>query len=110
MAPKRRISGKRRVQEGLPAPPELEREALLAKKMAYLVTLPHPQQDRSADGHRLVAPRTKSKQQVLECLLDACARPVHANPAGVAAEHTPVTCKLLGKAAADHGPDLSESL
>ena len=34
-------------------------------RTVYLVTLPHPVQAFSSDGYALVAPETKSKQEIL---------------------------------------------
>ena len=48
-----------------------------AKHMAYLVTFPHPRQELSSTGEKLVAPGSKTKQFLLSCVLDACARPIY---------------------------------
>ncbi len=46
-----------------------------SKRMVYLVTLSHPRKSHSSCGKRLVAPGTKTKQQILDCFLDAAAHP-----------------------------------
>ena len=46
-----------------------------ARNMSYLVTLPHPKQEFSSAGVKLVAPESLTKQAVLEAFLSACAEP-----------------------------------
>jgi hypothetical protein len=41
----------------------------------YLVTPPHPKITHSKCGRKLIAPGSMRKQQVLQCLLDACKNP-----------------------------------
>ena len=50
-------------------------EKVGAKRQVYLVTPPHPRQTHSRCGKRLVAPGSKTKDQILECFLDAAAHP-----------------------------------
>ena len=47
-----------------------------ARQDVYLVTFPHPVQTHAANGVRLVAPESLTKEQVLGALLDSCAHPV----------------------------------
>ena len=46
-----------------------------ARKRVYLVTLPHPRQDASGDGRRLVAPETFSAEQILEIFQHCAFKP-----------------------------------
>ena len=83
------LTGKRRLREKtpppgshpqrpLPAPLELESEAPQDSKLkAYLITLPRPKPGTvsSLTGRPLVAPGSKTKAEVLACLLDAFANP-----------------------------------
>ena len=50
-------------------------EKVGATRQVYLVPLPHPRQTHSRCGKRLVAPGSKTKDQILECFLDAAAHP-----------------------------------
>ena len=59
-----------------PLPDFSQEEVTGARQDVYLVTFPHPVQTHAANGVRLVAPESKTKEQVLGCLLDACAHPV----------------------------------
>ena len=63
----------------LPQPPVLPPEEPRAKRMVYLVTMPHPVSERSTDGVKLVAPETLSKQDVLDRILLAAERPHYAS-------------------------------
>ena len=83
-------------QASLPAPLELEAEAPGdARRQVYLVTLPCPKPGSvSADGIPLVAPGSKTKEEVLRCFLDACAHPVYANLAQPG--HTQVQLEKAG--------------
>ena len=72
------------LQAPLPAPLDLEGDlgkegSADTKRRAYIVTLPHPLQPRARTGERLVAPGTKTKEQIMVCFLDACAHPVYLN-------------------------------
>ncbi len=46
-----------------------------SRRQAYLVTFPHPRVSHSKCGVQLAAPGSKTKDQVLACLLDACKNP-----------------------------------
>ena len=72
-----RVSGKQGSrQEPLAAFPELGDEGSAdTSRTVYLVTLPHPKQERSQEGVKLVAPETMSKENVFRCFFDACAHP-----------------------------------
>ena len=75
----------RRPQNPLPDILELGDEGTAEdKKKVYLVTLPHPKQDRSADGFPLVAPGSLSKQDILERFRDSCAHPIYADQVSMA--------------------------
>jgi hypothetical protein len=80
--PLRRLRAKtpppRRAQQTLPEPLVLEDETADDKKRAlYFITFPRPLQERASTGEKLVAPESKTKSQMLSCLLDACERPVY---------------------------------
>ena len=62
-------------QESLPA--ELFADDGAAKRQVYLVTRPHPSQERAAAGTPLRAPNTYSRQFLLDALLDSCASPIY---------------------------------
>jgi len=62
-------------QDGLP--PELLAEGAPSRKHVYLVTCPHPTQDRAADGTPLRSPNAYNHQKLLDALLDACAKPMY---------------------------------
>jgi hypothetical protein len=46
-----------------------------ARRSAWLVTFPHPLAETSADGFRLRAPETVSKQELFERFHDSCRHP-----------------------------------
>ena len=74
------------LQGTLPAPLDLDGDlgkegTAETKRMAYLVTLPHPRQPTASTGEQLVAPSKKTKEQIWNCFLDACANPVYVNQA-----------------------------
>ena len=46
-------------------------EDVSKSKRAYLVTLPHTEAETSADGHRLVPPRTSTDWSLLSCCFDS---------------------------------------
>ena len=71
----------RHTQQPLPAPLELLEEApATAKRQVYLVTFPHPLPGSTSNGIALVAPGSKTKAQMLACVLDALANPEYAYP------------------------------
>ena len=79
--PAKRIRLNRKTTPDLPEPqlslPDFDsQEHSDARKSVYLVTLPHPKSTHSTDGYPMVAPEAFKKHQVLQCFLDACARPV----------------------------------
>ena len=59
-----------------PLPDFSQEEVTGARQDVYLVTFPHPVQTHAANGVRLVAPESLTKEQKLGCLLDSCAHPV----------------------------------
>ena len=72
------------LQASLPQPLDLEgglgkEGGADTKRRAYLVTLPHPQEETASTGERLVAPGTKTKEEIMACFRDACAHPVSLN-------------------------------
>ena len=50
-----------------------------SRGQVYLVTFPHPKSTHSKCGRKLIAPGTMRKQQVLQCLLDACKNPAYSD-------------------------------
>ena len=83
--PTRRLRGKappgQGPQSSLLAPLELGDEAPTdGKRQAYLVTLPRPTPGAVSNGVALVAPGSKTKEDILACVLDAFANPDYANP------------------------------
>jgi len=63
-------------QQALVGAPDIAREEdETARKAVYLVTAPHPRQEVSSNGVRLVAPESLTKEAVLEAFLSACAEP-----------------------------------
>ena len=50
-----------------------------SRRQVYLVTFPHPKSMHSKCGRKLVAPGSMRKQQVLQCLLDACKNPAYSD-------------------------------
>ena len=52
-------------------------EQINARKSMYLITFPHPSQEYASCGVRLVAPESKPKDEILQCLLEACELPVY---------------------------------
>ena len=62
-------------QEFLPS--EVLHEDVASKQQVYLVTCPHPIQDRASSGEPLRQPNAYSHQALLDALLDACASPVY---------------------------------
>ena len=82
-----RTTAPKGVQAVLAEPPSLEPEEMRARRMVYLVTLPHPRRKRSACGVALVEPQTLTKAAVAEALLDACARPEAADVGNRAQAH-----------------------
>ena len=90
-------------QSPLPAPVELGDEAPEdAKRMAYLVTFPHPRPGSTSGGRGLVAPGSMSKTQLLACVRDAFANPVYANPWQT---HSGIQVTRLGVWREFHAPD-----
>ena len=59
------------VQDHLPG--EILEEIMRSKRQVYLLTCPHPTQDRAANGTPLRAPNTYRPQDFLGSLLDSCA-------------------------------------
>ena len=86
-----------RAQASLPEPLDLNDlgEATAdAKRQVYLVTLPRPQPGAvSSEGRPLTAPGSKTKEEVLACVLDAFAHPTYTH--GWQA-HGPVVLKQVG--------------
>ena len=84
LRPARRLRGKtpppRHTQQPLPAPLELLEAPATAKRQVYLVTFPHPRLGSTSNGIALVAPRSKTKREMMACVLDALANPEYANP------------------------------
>jgi len=64
-------------QQPLGQAPSLDDEQQQARQWAYLVTFSHPVAAQAATGETLVAPETLTREQILRCLQDACAHPVH---------------------------------
>ena len=68
-------------QKSLPQPlvidPDDEKRD--SKRAVYLVTFPHPKAARSSCGVLLVAPESKTKEELGKCVLDACLSPMHAH-------------------------------
>lgn len=50
-----------------------------SRRQVYLVTFPHPKSTHSKCGRKLIAPGSMRKQQVLQCLLDACKNPAYSD-------------------------------
>ena len=48
-----------------------------ARRQVYLITFPHPQASHSKCGVKLVAPGSMSKTDLLNRVLDACAKPAY---------------------------------
>ena len=79
--PRRRLKAKTAVATtpqaavvGRPLSPEPETPQArqkLGPREVFLVTFPHPQQERSMDGYPLTAPGSMSKKDVLDRLLNA---------------------------------------
>ena len=86
-----------RVQASLPEPLKLDvndEASTDSKRQVYLITLPCPKPGAvSSDGRPLTAPGSKTKEEVLACVLDAFAHPVYTN---VWLAHGPVPLKQLG--------------
>ena len=53
-------------------------------RSVYLVTLPHPRQGAAAGGRPLIAPGSKTRQEVLHAFLDSCAKPIYSDPRSIA--------------------------
>ena len=68
-----------------PEPETKEECQKVAPKRVYLVTSPHPRQQRSKDGYALKAPGSMTKSEVLDCLLGACQNPVYLDAKNVLA-------------------------
>ena len=87
LAKRVRIDGKHASrQEPLAAFPELGDEGTAeTSRTVYLVTLPHPKQERSQEGVKLVAPESMSKENVFRCFFDACAHPDYRDARALAA-------------------------
>ena len=63
----------------------LSEEAGGQTKLAlYFITFPRPKQERASTGEKLVAPGSKTKKQVLDALLDSCARPIYLDANSIA--------------------------
>ena len=78
----------------LPEPLAMHVEDKQARKMVYLITIPHPWRDVSVDGFRLVSPGTMSREAIRDAVLDACAHPVAADR-GNRARVQPVAARYL---------------
>ena len=104
--PTRRLRGKappgQGPQSSLLAPLELGDEAPTdGKRQAYLVTLPRPTPGAVSNGVALVAPGSKTKEEILACVLDAFANPDYANPWQA---HGPVPLSKAGVWREFHSP------
>ena len=65
-------------QSPLPSPLVLGDEAPdRMKRKVYLITFPHPRQERAASGERLVAPSSLTKEEMLERILDSFSHPIY---------------------------------
>ena len=67
----------------------------LAPKQVFLVTFPHPKQQRSKDGYPLKAPGSMTKSQVLDRLLSSCRSPVYLDAKNIRA-CPPVPLRMTG--------------
>ena len=54
-------------------------------RQVYLVTLPHPKQQKSQDGYTLIAPGSLTREQVLHKFLDSCRSPVYVDARNIRA-------------------------
>ena len=75
----------------------VEDEHADAKKKVYLVTLPHPRAEAALGDRPLRAPAEFTRQQIAECVLDACVNPAAdqlwaARHPGQLPSGTPVQC------------------
>ncbi|CAK0841393.1 unnamed protein product [Prorocentrum cordatum] len=75
--PAQRVRQKTTPQDSLPEPLSLDEEAEQnAKTSVWLVTFTRPLAERAGTGERLAAPGSKTREQMMEAFLDACANPV----------------------------------
>ena len=109
--PKRlRLRGKQATQSALAQLPDFAlEEDTNARKMVYLVTLPHPRSRLAADGTELVAPETLSKEQILHALLAACGDPEYLDGHNMQAK-PPVELVYAGIFRELHKPDGAEAV
>eukprot|EP00973_Karenia_brevis_P025137 3467144-Karenia_brevis.AAC.1 len=95
--PSTRLRSKTPPPRNAPSPvvgEELEPEEANGKnaRRVCLVTLPHPKQAMAAGCIPLVPPGSMSRRQILECFLDACAKPVYRDARSIqAAQPIPVS-------------------
>ena len=75
-----------------------------ARRQVYVVTFPHPKVSHSTCGRKLVAPGTKTKRQILDCLLDSCKNPTYSDGRSLAWKNE-VHLKLAGVWREFHQPD-----
>ena len=75
-----------------------------ARRQVYLVTFPHPKVSHSTCGRKLVAPGTKTKRQILDCLLDSCKNPAYSDGRSLAWKNE-VHLKFAGVWQEFHQPD-----
>ena len=107
--PLRRLTVKTKFEKGKQSPLTVvddwaADETAGARRQVYLITLPHPKASQSACGIKLVLPGSLSKNQILNCLLDACKNPAYSDGKSLALK-SEVHLKQAGVFRELHQPD-----
>ena len=67
-------------QQALPGELVMDEEIRDSKKMIYLLTLSHPQQERSAEGVLLRSPDSYSREWLRDAIVDVFENPIYSDP------------------------------